>query len=171
MLRTSRLDLRAHTLADFEPLAAMWADPEVVRYIGNRTSTREDSWARLLRYRGHWELLGYGFWAIEERATGEYIGDIGIGEYCRDIDAAFPVAIAGEAGWTLVRAAHGKGYATEALEAVLAWARGNLAQREVSAIVDPDNQASLRVARKCGFVETGRARYRGDTIIVLRAAL
>ena len=70
VLETERLRLRGHTLADFEPLAAMWADPAVVRFISGKPASREESWARLARYLGHWALLGYGFWAIEEKARG-----------------------------------------------------------------------------------------------------
>ncbi len=57
-LITERLILDAHRLEDFDDLAAMWADPAVVRYIGSTPRDKEDSWGRLLRYIGHWKLLG-----------------------------------------------------------------------------------------------------------------
>ena len=166
-LETSRLSLRAHALADFEAVAAMWADPEVVRYIGNRPSTREESWSRLLRYRGHWEVLGFGFWAIVERASGAYVGDLGIAEFHRDLDVPLGV----EAGWAIARAAWGKGFATEALRAAIAWAAAHVAARELDAMIEPANAASLRVAHKCGFAEFARTTYRGDEVVLLRAPL
>ncbi|VTR17100.1 Uncharacterised protein [Serratia fonticola] len=66
-LITERLILDAHRLEDFDDLAAMWADPAVVRYIGSTPRDKEDSWGRLLRYIGHWKLLGYGYWAVREK--------------------------------------------------------------------------------------------------------
>ena len=167
ILETPRLSLRAHTVADLDACATLWADPEVVRYIGNRPSTREDAWARMLRYRGHWELLGFGFWAIVERATGAFVGEAGLAEFKRE--AGLPLGV--EAGWAIVPAAQGKGYATEAVRTALAWAASHVPAREVSALIDPGNTASLAVAHKCGFVELGRATYKGDDCVVLRARL
>ena len=63
VLETPRLLLRPHTLDDFPATFAMWSDPEVVRFIGGRPFTREEAWARLLRYVGHWTMLGYGMGA------------------------------------------------------------------------------------------------------------
>jgi RimJ/RimL family protein N-acetyltransferase len=166
-LETPRLRLRAHDIADLEACTALWADPEVVRYVGNRPSTREDAWARILRYRGHWELLGHGFWAITERATGMFVGETGLADFQRGLRPDLGV----EAGWALVPTAHGKGYATEAVRAALAWGAAHLGPCEVSAIVDPSNGSSLRVAARCGFAEVGRARYKGDDVIVLRTTL
>jgi RimJ/RimL family protein N-acetyltransferase len=164
---TPRLSLRPHELADFDALAARWADPVVVRYLGNRPSTREQSWTRLLRYRGHWELCGFGFWSVRERASGACIGEVGIADFKRDLDE--PIGI--EAGWVLAPEAQGKGYATEAVRAALAWGKTHAIGREVWALVDHDNAASLAVARKCGFAEVRRTTYQGVAAVVLRAPL
>ena len=166
-IETARLVLRAHELADFDGLAAMWADPAVVRYIGNRPSSRGESWARLLRYRGHWALLGFGFWAIVERATGAFVGECGLADFHRDVSPEMPL----EAGWVLASAAHSKGYATEAMRAAFAWGAANLSTREVGCVIELGNTASFGVARKLGFVETGRTRIGDDELAVLRAPL
>jgi RimJ/RimL family protein N-acetyltransferase len=166
-LETPRLRLRAHVTADLDACAALWADPEVVRYIGNHPSTREDAWARILRYRGHWELLGHGFWAVTDRATGAFVGETGLADFQRGLQPELGI----EAGWALVPEAQGNGYATEAVRAVLAWGAARLGPREVTAIVDPSNGPSLRVAARCGFVEVRRARYKGDDVVVLRTKL
>jgi RimJ/RimL family protein N-acetyltransferase len=168
-IETSRLLLRGHELSDFDACAAMWADPGVVRYIGNRLSTRGESWARMLRYRGHWALLGYGFWAIVDRASGAYLGEGGLADFRRDFDP--PLGL--EAGWAFATHAHGKGYATEAMRAAFAWGAANLAEREVECVIEPGNTASFGVARKCGFVDTGRtiALPDGAQLVVLRAPL
>jgi len=167
-LETERLVLRAHRTSDFEELAAMWADPAVVRFVGGKPSTREESWARLMRYAGHWALLGYGFWAMEERASGRFAGDVGIAEFQRAAMAP-PLDPVPEAGWVIAAWAHGKGYATEAMRAVFAWAdaRGGVLAG-ATCIIDPDNEASLKVAAKCGFARQRRAEYGGRPIEVLR---
>lgn len=61
---TPRLALRAHTVDDFADCVALWANPDVTRHITGTPSTPEATWARLLRYAGHWTLLGYGYWAV-----------------------------------------------------------------------------------------------------------
>ncbi|MDE2272066.1 MAG: GNAT family N-acetyltransferase, partial [Xanthomonadaceae bacterium] len=119
LLETERLRLRGHRLDDYAALAAIWADPQVVRYIGGKPSTPQQSWQRLLRYAGLWHLLGYGFWAIEEKSSGRMLGDIGYMDVKRDIVPALDGMP--EVGWVLVPDAQGKGYASEALVAALAW--------------------------------------------------
>ncbi len=144
----------------------MWADPVVVRHISGRPSTAEESWRRLLRYAGLWPLLGFGYWAVEERATGQYIGDVGLADFHRDMVP--PLGDMPEAGWVLASRAHGKGFATEALGAVLAWTDRELARRTTACIIDPENKASIRVATKCGYVEFARGSVKGSPVLVLR---
>jgi RimJ/RimL family protein N-acetyltransferase len=109
VIETARLRLRAHDLPDFEKSAAMWGDEAVTRFIGGKPSSREDSWRRFVSFRGSWALLGHGYWLIEEKATGAYVGDAGFGTFKRDVGAHdFD---APEQGWALSPAMHGKGYA------------------------------------------------------------
>ncbi|HEY8041563.1 MAG TPA: GNAT family N-acetyltransferase, partial [Polyangiaceae bacterium] len=72
-LDTGRLTLRGHGRDDLDDCAALWADPVVTRHIGGRPFTREEAWAKLLRYVGHWDLLGFGYWVVRERATGRFV--------------------------------------------------------------------------------------------------
>ena len=74
---TARLTLRGHRIEDFDECAAMWGDPEVTRHIGGRPFTEEEVWTRLLRYVGHWSLLGFGYWVIREKATHRFVGEAG----------------------------------------------------------------------------------------------
>ena len=163
-LETQRLILSAPTLTDASAIAAMWSDPEVVRHIGNVPFSAEDSWARLLKYVGHWELLGYGTWIVRDKA-GEFVGEVGLFDLHRAID---PAIEGPEAGWVLARSAHGKGYATEAVQAALAWGEQQLGARTFTCIIDYDNTASLRVAAKCGFREHARTVYKGTPVVMLR---
>jgi RimJ/RimL family protein N-acetyltransferase len=159
-IRTSRVILRAHGRADFEDYAGMWAEPSVTRFIGGRARSREESWLRLLRHRGMWSMLGYGFWAIEDRESGALAGEAGF----HDLKRAMTPSIEGlpEAGWALRGDWQGKGLASEVVEAMLDWADRSLPDERTVCIIDPDNLASLRVAEKCGYVTAGPVVY-GDS--------
>ncbi|AFJ46831.1 GNAT family N-acetyltransferase [Shimwellia blattae] len=155
-LETPRLVLRQYQLDDFEQLAAMWADPDMVRHIGNgEPQSREMSWGRLLRYVGHWQLMGYGYWACIEKSSGAMVGSIGLQQARRVCE---PALVLPEAGWSLRPAAQGKGYAREALGAILNWADQAL-HSDLCCIIAPENQPSVRLARGCGFDYQGVVQY------------
>ena len=164
-VETSRLRLRAHRVEDLPAVAAMWADPLVVKHLGIAPLTQEDSWSRILRYAGHWAMLGFGYWAIEEKSTGSLVGDLGFADYLRNIQPS--IAGRPEMGWILSPSMHGRGYATEAVRAALAWGASRFRSNPPVCIIEPANLASLRVAEKCGFRETARTTYRGDTVVLL----
>jgi len=166
VLTTTRLRLRAHELEDFEPSAVMWGDAEVVRHVGGRPFTREESWARYLRYPGLWALLGYGFWLAEEKGTQRFVGDVGFGDFKRAIEPKLEGEP--EAGWVLARHAQGKGYATEAMGAVLAWADQRLKGRASVCMIDTGNASSIRVADKLGYREFARTDYKEKAVILYR---
>jgi len=156
-LETPRLMLRGHRREDFDAVAAMWGDMEVARHISGKPSTREESWARMLRYGGLWNLVGFGYWAVEEKASGRFAGEVGLGVFQREIEPSY--GDAPEAGWVLSPWCHGKGYATEAMRAALAWSDANLA-RETICIVAPENAPSIRIAEKCGYVKYAEGTYK-----------
>jgi RimJ/RimL family protein N-acetyltransferase len=162
---TERLTLRGHRAQDLDDALALWSDPRVTRYIGGRPFGREEVWARLLRYVGHWTIAGYGFWQIRERATGRFVGEAGLADFQREL--AISLAGAPEAGWVLAPWSHGRGYATEAMTAVLAWADAAAHLGRTVCLIDPDNVASLRVAAKCGYRELARTEYKGSATLVL----
>ncbi len=162
-VETPRLALRGHRLEDLDACAAMWGDPDVTRYIGGKPFPRDEVWMRLLRYVGHWALLGFGFWVIEEKGTGRFVGEVGLGQFLRDLT---PPLEGAECGWVLAPWAHGKGFATEAVRAALAWGDEHLDPPRTACIIDPGNVASLRVAEKCGFREVRRALFKGHPTVV-----
>ena len=164
---TPRLTLRIPSLADFEDSAIMWADPAVARFIGGKPSTREEAWARLMRYIGHWTALGYGFWTIREAATGRFVGETGFADFKREIDP--PLSAVPDMGWSLAAWAHGQGYASEAVQAALAWGEAHFGSGRATCIIDPDNAASMRVAAKAGFRELRLGTYKdGPTVVFER---
>lgn len=159
-LQTERLVLRHFTVEDFAALAAFWADPGVVKFISGEPQSAEVSWNRLLRYIGHWQVLGYGYWAVFEKQTNRYIGSFGLQEAKRDLAPAlaFP-----EAGWALSPEVHGKGYATEALEAMLRWADDTL-KSPLCCIIDEENQRSIYLAERFGFRFEHNVTYHGKAV-------
>lgn len=168
ILETARLTLRGHRPDDLEASAAMWGDALVTRHIGGRTLAREEAWTKLLRYVGHWTLLGFGYWVVTETATGRFVGEVGFADFQRDIEP--PLGEAPEIGWVLVPSAHGRGYATEAVRAALAWGDAHFGPRRTVCLIAPGNTASLRVADKCGYREVARTTYHGDATILLERA-
>lgn len=170
VLLTPRLRLRGHREADLADALAMWRAPEVVRYIGGRPFTEEEVWQRFLRYVGHWAILGFGYWVIEDRATGRFMGEAGAGDARRALEPAWGAVM--EIGWALDPWAHGKGLATEAVGAVLGWVdeqrakgpAGVAAGRRVVCMIEEGNTASQRVAAKVGFRRYGVGRYQGEMV-------
>jgi len=164
ILDTRRAILRPHVRADFDVFADMWRDPVVTRHFG-RSFTRGESWTRFLRSVGLWPILGYGYWAVEDRATGDYLGLVGLADFERDIPE---IAGIPEAGWVLAAAAHGRGLATELVAAMMAWADAAIDAPQTCCIIDPGNQGSIRVAEKSGFVACGRAPFEGGETLVFK---
>ncbi len=161
-LATERLILRGHKIEDFAAYAEMAADPNWARYTVGTPPTREQSWSRFLRNFGHWALLGQGFWAVEERQTGDYLGDVGFVEGKRDLTP--PHTGEPEIGWALKASAQGKGYATEAAQAALLWGRTAFGPVRAVCIINPENTPSLRVAARLGFADFEDLSYQGNTI-------
>jgi RimJ/RimL family protein N-acetyltransferase len=169
VVETRRTILRAHRLEDFDSYVAMWADPAVTRFIGGKPRSREESWMRFLRHAGLWSLLGHGFWAIEEKATGRFIGEAGFHDLKRDIEPR--IEGIPEAGWALVPAVHGAGFATEVVDGVHAWGDETFKHARTVCIIDPENTASLNVATKCGYREMTRTLYHDTPTILLERQL
>jgi len=176
-LETPRLRLRGCRVDDFPASAALWADQAATRHVGGPRTT-EESWGRLLRHAGHWALLGCGVWVVEERLAegpAAFVGEIGFLDLKRDIDPPLSDAATRriEVGWVVSPAHQGKGYATEAVQRALAWARQHFPAApvvgEFVCTIDPANTASLRVAAHCGFVQSHTAVARGKTLLVLTA--
>lgn len=163
-LETERLILRQFTLDDFQALADCWADPEMVKFIGGgQPQSAEMSWGRLLRYIGHWQALGFGYWAVFEKATSRYIGSFGFQDARRDLTPALEYP---EAGWSLIPSAHGKGFSTEALAAILAWA-DRVFDGPVCCIIDDGNLPSNHLAERFGFAFQHYVTYHDKPVRML----
>jgi RimJ/RimL family protein N-acetyltransferase len=151
VISTDRLLLRGLTQDDFEPFATIVSDPEVVRYLDDGAPiSREDCWRGMALFIGHWNLRGYGWWAVEDRRTGDFLGRIGLYN---------PEGWPGiEVGWLLRRDVWGAGLATEGAIAALDFALNVVGADHVISLIDPRNTRSIRVAEKIG------ERYERDLV-------
>lgn len=145
-LETARLILRPTAAQDFEPWCAMMADLEVARYIGG-TAPPSVVWRQLCATAGAWSLFGYAMFSVIEKATGTWLGRLGPWR-----PHGWPGT---EIGWSLVRSAWGKGYATEGASAAMDWAVDVLGWTDLIHSIAPENLASAAVARRLGSVNRG----------------
>jgi RimJ/RimL family protein N-acetyltransferase len=165
VLETERLIIRRPQPDDFPAYAAMWGDPEVTRFINGPPLSEEDAWAKFMRGFGHWALVGYGFWAVLEKSSGQRVGETGFLDVHREIAPSLNGIP--EIGWAFARSAQGKGYATEAVRAALAWGETRFGKTRFACIIAPDNAPSLAVAAKTGFREAARTTYKGEPTVML----
>jgi RimJ/RimL family protein N-acetyltransferase len=123
----------------------------------------------MLRYAGHWLLLGFGYWVVEEKSTGTFLGEVGFSDLKRKIDP--PLGSIPEAGWVFATLAHGKGFASEAVEAIHIWGRSHLQTAVTACLIHPENAPSLRLAANIGYRETAQGTYKGQRAIILHRIL
>jgi RimJ/RimL family protein N-acetyltransferase len=142
-LATDRLTLRMLHESDLDACAEMFADPEVMRYIGDgQPVPRPVAWRNLAMMVGHWSLRGYGLWAAEERSSGGLAGYVG----CWNPEGWPGI----ELSWTLRRSFWGRGFATEGARAALQFVFTQLDQPHIISLIHPENAASIRVAQRLG---------------------
>jgi len=158
-LATERLRLRRPVPGDATAAAELVTDPEVMRFLGGDVVPQERVGTVVERWIRRWEDNGIGFFVVERRADGAFLGRVGLSIW--DVRSWTHATLAGagryaqpELGWALVRAHWGRGYATEAAAAVRDWALEQRDIRRLISLVAPDNFASAAVARRLGAVPT-----------------
>ena len=158
-LLTSRLRLRAFAQRDLDAYAAIVADEDVTRYLGDgRPLTRADAWRQMAIFNGHWTLRGFGIWAVEHRESGALIGRIGC--FHPEGWPAF------EIGYVLGKAFWGGGYATEGAAAALHYARTECRPERIISLIRPENAGSIRVAERLGGRLEGDVDFLGGRSLV-----
>jgi len=167
-LETERLLLRAWRKQDFRPWHAIMHQPEVHRHFGPNPIGEEECWRRMSAGVGSWPLIGIGSWAVELKADGRLIGNIGLFNAWRALEPVFGEEP--EMGWIFAAEVHGQGVAHEACVTVLEWAEANLDPTPIWAIISPANLPSIKLAEKLGFERLHETDYHGDPTIVLRRA-
>lgn len=163
---TERLRLRPFTTDDVEVGFALWSDPDVGRFTGGVHTSRAETSALLAVHARNQSTYGFSLWAVEDRATGELLGEVGL----QPLQGTGPEI---EIGWAFAPQAWGHGYATEAGEAWLRRAFTAHDLEEVVAVIRPENAASHRVAGRLGMRPAGRRHVYGaehDLYRIVRSA-
>ena len=157
-LETPRLRLRMFRQTDADAYANMVADTEVERYLSGQPLSPSEAWRHMAMLLGHWQLFGFGPWAVEERASGELVGRIG--PY---YPAGWPDL---ELIWTIRRQSWGHGYATEGARAALTYVFKQMGRDRVISLIRAQNTASIRVAEKLGQRLQDRMDFYGEEALV-----
>jgi ribosomal-protein-alanine N-acetyltransferase len=151
---TPRLILRPFTSQDAGSLHRVLGGRDVLRYFPNPEPPTMERAERMIAHQlEHWRDYGYGWWAVELSATGEYTGWCGL--------QFLPETEETEVGYLLGRPFWGRGLATEAAQASVRHGFEVLGLETIVAIVHPENIASQRVIEKLGMSFTGQAHYFG----------
>lgn len=142
-IETERLLLREFKQSDIDAYTAICADPEVVKFLSSGVPmNREEAWRHMAMILGHWQLRGYGLWAVEEKETGSLVGRVGL---------LNPEDWPGlELAWTLARAQWHRGFATEAAHAALDYAFRVVKADHIISLIHVENLASVKVAERIG---------------------
>ncbi|WAC60727.1 GNAT family N-acetyltransferase [Brevundimonas sp. SL130] len=161
ILTTERLVLTPVAVSDLDSLIALWSDEEFTRHITGRAMTSEEVWFRLLRDLGQWNVAGYGSWTVRLATDGAYLGNVSILDHRRLID---PPLTEPELGWGLSPAFQGRGFALEAVQAVLGWADVRLAAVRTVCMIAPENLASIRLAERVGYSPYATTTYKDSAV-------
>lgn len=160
ILTTERLVMSPVSTQDFDDLLTLWSDEDFTRHIMGRALGREEVWFRLLRDLGHWAAMGHGNWTIRLRDDRTYLGSVGVFDYRREMEPPFD---APELGWGVAPGFQGRGYAAEALTAVLDWTDRRLERRTVCMIA-PENLTSLKLAARVGYRPYATTTYKDQPV-------
>jgi ribosomal-protein-alanine N-acetyltransferase len=159
IIETDRLRLTAFGERHFEAYASMLADPGSTKFVDDgEPLDRMNAWRSMAMLLGHWQLRGYGMWAIELKDSGKFIGRVGLHR-----PEGWPDL---ELGWMLTAEQRGHGYATEGARAALEFAFNEVHPQRVISLVRIDNAASERVARRLGGRQATTIDFLGGSTLV-----
>jgi RimJ/RimL family protein N-acetyltransferase len=140
VLLTARLCLRMPRYEDFASRLAFYASDRAI-WEGGPFTPRE-AWRIFASEVGQWPLMGFGPFSVEDRATGAYLGEVGIYE-----PEGYPEP---ELGWFVTEAAEGRGIAAEAARAVMIWVRETFGWDHIDNYIDPGNARSIALGLRLG---------------------
>ena len=161
MINTARLTLSGMRPEDFERFAQIWSDPEVVRQIGVSPKSRGEAWTAFLRNAGHWQMTGFGQWAIVRQSDRRMVGQAGFFFEDRALGDDFDPHP--EAGWVLSPEAQGAGLGYEAAQAAHDWF-DRVIPGPLVAMIDAGNAASKKLAEKLGYRRIREAEFAGTPV-------
>lgn len=157
IIETDWLVLRKFRESDLDDYAAFASDSEVMRYLGSPLN-RSDAWGQIAMILGHWQLRGYGLFAVERKESSEFIGRIGF--INPDGWPGFELA------WLLCKDHWGHGFATEGAQAAMSFAFKTLDQPRVISLIHPENMRSARVAERLGQRIEGTSNLGGEEVLI-----
>lgn len=138
---TNRLRLRQWCENDFDNYAAYYAKESNAKYVGGQKNA-DEAWRTMAMQMGHWQLKGFGYWAVDEKDSGDFVGCVGLWK-----SPGWPEL---ELGYWLVNKHQGKGYAFEAAIKCKEYAQSVLHAGSLVSYIDPANVASIKLAKKLG---------------------
>jgi RimJ/RimL family protein N-acetyltransferase len=159
-VETDRLRLRPHQVADFNRYLPLWVSPEPPDSQALLQLTPEEVWARLLRFVGHWSHFGYGLFVVEDAASGDIVGEVGLAHFMRGLGARFDEAP--EAAWRVLAARRGAGIAREAMSGALAWFDRTIGSERTVCLIHQTNTRSISVAATLGYRPFGQCEFKGQ---------
>lgn len=164
MITTDRLELAPVALSDHVDTLTMMEHPDTARFLRGYGDA-EGVWNKLLRNIGHWTAFGYGMFTVRERASGDFVGQVGIGHFARGLGPDFDPYP--EASWILDPRMQGRGYALESAVAAHSWFLENQGPVRLVCIIHPANEPSLHLAAKLGYHAYGIAEYHDEAPVKL----
>jgi RimJ/RimL family protein N-acetyltransferase len=167
-IETDRLVLRELRADDFDDVHRIWTDPDNVRFVGGQPSTPMQSWRRVINSAGQWPIMNYGYWALDEKASGQFIGMVGFAHFHREEPAGFSGDP--EIGYVVDKQVHGRGYGREAMTACMAWMDEHHPGRRTICMIAPDNTPSIRIAERLGYSVYGEGEIDGETVLLMERA-
>ena len=159
-VNTERLKLRLFKENDWQDLFSYYSDEDCMRYTTGRALTDWETWRTVATMVGHWELRGFGPYAMEELKSGKVIGPVGM---WYPLEWPEP-----EIKWGLARDYWGQGYAREAAEAVRLMAAEHLPEYHLISLIDTDNAGSIKLAESMGAVYEKEIPFRDGRASVYR---
>jgi RimJ/RimL family protein N-acetyltransferase len=158
--------LRPHDIGDFSGYWPMWTQgsPAGIDAPNAQPLGEEETWARLLRFIGHWQAFQFGPFLVIDKTSGSIVGEAGCAFCRRGLGLSFDGAP--EAMWRIDRDYQGKGFATEAMRAAIHWLDARQEHARMVCMIDPHNTASQRVAMNLGFREYADTVYRGNPVLL-----
>ncbi|MBS0483534.1 MAG: GNAT family N-acetyltransferase [Proteobacteria bacterium] len=167
VLTTERFELWQPRAGDHHGIHAMLADSETSRYLGGMAQSESDAFARVLRNAGSWALYGYGTFVIRGKGQDRIVGNCGLFRSHRGFGADLGFDDAIEAGWIIHHDLWGQGAAQEIMRAALAWFDETHGRQRIACMIEQGNAASVRVAERLGFAQTGQHCREGQDAALL----
>lgn len=159
VVETERLILREPRMSDLDAVAGFMASDRAA-FVGG-PKDRQQSWRILLAGLGHWLARGYGYWTVQDRATGAVVGRVGV--HFHAVDWPEP-----ELGWHIFDGYEGKGYALEAARAARDAAARHMGLTRLISLIAPENARSRALAARLGAAVEGSVTLLGKPALIYR---